>query len=291
MLNLDHLLQLTPKGFTAHTLEVGDHKIYYETAGKEDATNTFILSHGAAGTGRFMNVMAQKLIDTSERVKVIVLDLPYHGQSASVKEPKSKFSVHDYATIVSDLIDALYEAGEIQGNLNWIGWSMGGSIGMLLDLKGVEFNTLSLVNSSPVWDTVDGLIYTLPEFSDPDLLPVVFKSIVAENLNTNFSTQDQETVLKHYEDITPTGEVMVQDFAAIAGQHYNIVEQVKDLKAHVIVIGGETDVVATTQHHDILCENLSNGTHLMLPDNHVQLVKEQYVEEMVNTILTCSGSI
>ena len=129
------LFKKESSGFTGNFEKVKEHNIYYETASNSEIIErTFILSHGACGTGRFLKPVGFNLLKTIPNIRVIIIDLPLHGLSTTdIHLEVSDITVHTYSEVIYELINLLKTKNVIEGTLNWIGWSMGGSVGILLD--------------------------------------------------------------------------------------------------------------------------------------------------------------
>lgn len=249
----------------------------------EVVERTFILLHGAHGSGRFMNPVALKILDEIPNSKVVILDLPFHGYTiSSVDEDKA--NVNYYAEAVAEALPILKEKGELEGVLHWVGWSMGGSIGLLLDLKGVGLDELTLLNSSPVWESIGNLVPTLP-VDDKVALGAIFKHIFLEGVAHNSEQGLLTAIEENYEDITASVTVGLKDFEGILPEQFNVVDDLQNIKAKTLVIGGKQDVVAEERFQYVMAEKIPNAHLLVTEDNHIQLVKPVEVDSIVKAII------
>lgn len=271
-------------GLTGKAVDLKDHTIYYEVqTNSENTERTFILTHGACGTGRFMNPIAIEIINTIPNSKVIVLDLPFHGYSI----PSVRVEDYDilvYGDVVSELLEKLKEENEITGIAHWIGWSMGGSLGLLSALNDSTIEELTVLNSSPIWESVVGLLEAVPPLKDENAIVEVFKGIVASQVTIGTDDEVAEAILNSYHDITPTGKVMVRDFAGLTPDIYNVVGRLPEITAKTLVVGGTKDPVADVKYQHVMAETIPNAELILLEDDHCMLVKPHAVEVIVKEI-------
>jgi pimeloyl-ACP methyl ester carboxylesterase len=269
--------------------DVGSHTIHYKIReGHSNPKRTFILSHGAFGTANFMKVLAVDLANKYPNSRIILVDQPWHGESTSTESVKTA-TVHTYAEVMSDFIGIMKKDQKIQGKLNWIGWSMGGSIGMLLDLKGVGIDELTLLNSSPIWNSIKDLGENVPEFTQEKFVKTVFQGIVLDSLQTNISEENRNEVMSYYEKLTSSPEVMVQDVFAILPENYNIQDDLNKIESKTLIISGTEDIVGEVKFQHILNENIRNSKLKMYEDNHLLLVKPNIVKSVIEDIFNSFG--
>lgn len=280
----NQLFQREAFGLVGKAVDTVDHTFYFETkANAEVVERTFILSHGANGSGRFMNPVALKILDEIPNSKVVILDLPFHGHTiSSVGEDKA--NVNYYAEAVAEALPILKEQGELEGVLHWVGWSMGGSIGLLLDLKGVGLNELTLLNSSPVWESVGNLVPTLP-VDDKVTLGAIFKKIFLDEVAHNSEQGLVSAIEENYEDITASATVGLKDFEGILPEQFNVVDELQNIQAKTLVVGGKLDGVAEERFQYVMAEKIPNAHLLVTEDNHIQLVKPVEVDRIVKAII------
>jgi len=281
---VEQLFKREVGNFKERAVDLKDHTIYFEVNSNSDTPErTFILTHGAGGSGRFMNPIAQELINTVPNIKVIILDLPFHGYSIA-SESLEDYNVNDYTRVVNELLEKLKDENEIVGIAHWIGWSMGGSIGLLSNLSGNGIEELTLLNSSPIWESVPAMIETVPLMSDKIAIVEVFKSICESQVTVNTDASLAEAFMENYYDMIPTGEVLVRDFAGVTPEHFDIVAKLPNITAKTLVISGTKDPVAEMKYQDVMKNNIPDAELLMLEDDHCMLVKPYAVEIIVKAI-------
>lgn len=279
--------------FKDYNEKVGDHTIHYEMRkGSAHPDRTFILSHGAFGTEGWMKVVAGDLAQKYPNSRIILIDLPWHGQSVGPADKLKDATVYTYADIVQDFIQQKQADKTIQGKLSWIGWSMGGSIGMLLDLHGVDIDELTLLNSSAYWGSVGSLVDTLPVFGDPANSQAAFKAALASNLKTHISTKDSQAVLDYFPEIAASGEVGSHDLAyAINPDNFDIRNQLPNIKADTLILGGDQDTLSLMDYLQTMDKEIPNSElKVYKNDNHYMLVKPEEAQRIVNDIAKHFGT-
>lgn len=257
-----------------------NHSIYYEEASNSSETKqTIIVSHGACATGRYMNLIALALLDSIPNTKVIVLDLPFHGESTTSLSLEG-VTVHDYTAYTEEFLHKLKGNGVLEGAVTWLGWSMGGSIGLLLTKEDTLLDNLVLVNSSSCWESVEGLV-TL--FTDNSSNKEVFKHIVLESLQG----ESQELISKistSYDEITSSGEVIQADFNAILPKHYDLRETLQGVETPTLIFSGTSDNVAELGYQHHLADNIPNSEIVLVEDNHCTVLHPDKVVTLVSAV-------
>ena len=102
----------------------GFRRLAYAVWGSPRADRTVICLHGVSRSGRDFDILAAALAEHG--VRVVAPDLPGHGRSEWLASP-SHYDDDAYAGAMSTLIARL-EVEEV----DWVGTSLGGHIGMLL---------------------------------------------------------------------------------------------------------------------------------------------------------------
>lgn len=110
----DSILGITPAGF---------HRIVYETFGTPNPEKTVICVHGLTRNRGDFVYLAEAL---SNDAFVVTVDLVGRGESDRLKDPQ----YYHYPQYIQDLVALLARLNVKQ--VDWIGTSMGGLIGMLL---------------------------------------------------------------------------------------------------------------------------------------------------------------
>lgn len=236
-----------------------------------------------------MKPLAVKLAEKFPNDKIIILDLPFHGCSIDSATLETA-TVHTYTEVVKELIDILKEDGIIEGKLHWLGWSMSGSIGLLLELGGVAIDELTLLNSSPVWESIGDLITNVPAASNPDEMGVLFHNIYMSQLETGVTDEERAIIEDTYLECTSGLKVMVQDFSAITPDKYNVVNQLENVKAKTLIIGGTTDLTAEERFQNVMLEKIPDAELIMTEDNHSQLLKPYAIDIIAEGIAERFGN-
>lgn len=270
--------------FVKKEIEVGNHTIAYEVGQSEKTPErTYILSHGASGTRNYMKVLAKEIVEKTAS-RVILIDLPYHGDSKGDLTKLSEITVHDYADTAFDFIAKLRENNEILGKLAWIGWSMGGSIGLLLDLKGANIDELVMLNSSPVWESIQGLQENVPAILDVNAIKEIFRQIEVADFKSNMTKEEYDEALGNYENLIAIPEVMVQDFNAILPSVFDVRDKLGEIKAKTLILGGTQDSVALVEQQELMNARIPDVKLVMFEDTHSMLVKPTIVKELVKEL-------
>jgi len=102
----------------------GFRKLSYAEWGPETAERTVICLHGVSRTGRDFDVLASAL--AAEGMRVVAPDLPGRGRSEWLAQP-AHYTDRAYTGALSTLIARL----DVE-QVDWIGTSLGGHIGMLM---------------------------------------------------------------------------------------------------------------------------------------------------------------
>lgn len=258
---------------------VGEHKIAYEVlGGSPEPKRTIILLHGAFATRNATKILANKLADFRKSDRIILVDAPWHGASESELSIDGA-NINTYADVLADFVTAMKEKGLIQGKLAWFGWSMGGSIGMLLDLKGVKIDELILINSSPVWETLGHVVQQVPALADPLTARDVFKSVMMEDFKDGVTDAERNQIFDNYDAIIDEATVMVNDLSALATEHYDIRERLSEIKAKTMIYSTEDDMLALSEMQDVMANAIPNSVkHVQKTGGHSGLMKPSDAE-------------
>jgi len=268
-------------GFTVQTEAVADnadvsnHTIAYEVySGSETPERTMILCHGASCTRHTMKVLAAELVKHRPQDRLILVDVPWHGDSMS-DGPIDYTTVHTYADVLQNFVQQLRENGTIQGKLAWFGWSMGGSIGMLLDLNGAGVDELILINTSPVWETIHGMLESIPALSDPNQISDVFRLVIAEDVGTGTTEAERDNIITQFTDIVSAPHVMINDFAGLKPEKYDIRNQLQNIQAKTVIVSGTQDNLATTDMQQLMVKTIPHALAYIGDGTHADLLKQQ----------------
>jgi pimeloyl-ACP methyl ester carboxylesterase len=110
----DCLSSLGPHGF---------HRVAYTEWGDPSSPHVVVCVHGLTRNGRDFDVLAQRL---AARARVLCPDVVGRGQSAWLSHPED----YGYPLYLADMAALIARSGARQ--VDWVGTSMGGLIGMLM---------------------------------------------------------------------------------------------------------------------------------------------------------------
>lgn len=253
---------------------VGDHLISYRIRdGKDNPDRTFILVHGATATSFYYDILGAELSKLYQDSRIILLDLPWHGKSISPMDKLQDATVYTYASVVEDFIAVAMKSGIISGKINWVGWSMGGSIGQILALAGVPIDELVLLNSSPIWNSIKTLRETVPHASNPDSIHAFYRNVLIRDLVENIEDSETEEILGRFSDLVSSPEVMVNDFKAILPEFYDVREELSKISQKTLIVSGLQDHLAEVKYQYLFSEKIANSDLVLMDDNHMMLIK------------------
>lgn len=109
----------------------GGHDMAYWQWGPDGAAHVVVCAHGLTRTGRDFDELARALLArTGTALRVICPDVVGRGQSDWLKNP-DHYGFPQYLGDMLALVTQLTQAGSV-AQLDWVGTSMGGLIGMFL---------------------------------------------------------------------------------------------------------------------------------------------------------------
>jgi pimeloyl-ACP methyl ester carboxylesterase len=103
----------------------GAHTLIYADWGEPSAKHVVVCVHGLTRNGRDFDILADRLV-ADLRVRVICPDIAGRGRSDWLKDP----AAYAYSQYIADMTALITSLGIAQ--IDWIGTSMGGLIGMFL---------------------------------------------------------------------------------------------------------------------------------------------------------------
>jgi pimeloyl-ACP methyl ester carboxylesterase len=105
----------------------GVHEVFYTEWGEPAAERVVVCCHGLTRNGRDFDVLAQRLVtDPRQPLRVICPDIAGRGRSEWLRDP----AYYAYPQYLADMTAMIARLGVAQ--VDWIGTSMGGLIGMFL---------------------------------------------------------------------------------------------------------------------------------------------------------------
>ena len=111
----------------------GSHKMAYWQWGNPEGAHVVLCAHGLSRQGRDFDVLAQALVARGDgRTRVICPDVVGRGQSDWLQDPLG-YQIPNYAMDMAALLAELRPT-----QLDWVGTSMGGLIGMVVAGSGLS---------------------------------------------------------------------------------------------------------------------------------------------------------
>ena len=143
----------------------GFHNVAYTEWGDDRSSPPVICVHGLTRNGRDFDRLADSLQATR---RVLCPDIVGRGKSDRLKDP----TLYTYATYLSDMNALVARAGTAQ--IDWVGTSMGGLMGMMLAAQPNTPIRKLIINDVGPYIAVEGLkrianyVGLMPEFADID---------------------------------------------------------------------------------------------------------------------------
>jgi pimeloyl-ACP methyl ester carboxylesterase len=255
-----------------------DSKIYYKIEGNE-IKGTVVLLHGFLGNLEVWNTLIPFF---TEDYRVIRIDLPGHGKTATTKE-----------TIGMGFTAEMVIAVLLRENItcaHFIGHSMGGYVGLeVLNKKSELVKSLTLFNSTAKSDNAQKKKDRLLAVKVFDRTPSVFINAAIENLF-------YEPNLKRFpEDVKALQQIALQTpiqgaQASLRGmsKRENHVSLIRETNKPVQIIAGRFD---NTVKYDSILEQIENSKIKLvtLESGHMGYI-ESFLESknaLLNFINTC----
>lgn len=246
-------------------LSVGESTIHYKihpNTGKH-LKETYLVIHGAFMHSGFTDPLAGELSEQSDdKTNVVQIDLPSHGESTGPVQN----SIEDIASIVSEFIEKAREEGDVAKKVNLVGWSMGGSTSLQLELSGLKgINTITLLNSGAEWKNFEPFKGTPGE-----VFLGIFQDIVKQDYAVGTTVEQQAFMNENVHTFMSSAQAAEGDLNSLLG--FDVVSKLKKVKSKVLVISGDIDQSATIHKQYVLEDGikkselfiLNNGTHSML---------------------------
>jgi len=148
----------------------------YTEWGPADHPHVVICVHGLTRNGRDFDTLAQAL---STRCRVLCPDVVGRGRSAWLKDPAG----YGYPQYLGDLTTLIARTGAAQ--VDWVGTSMGGLIGMLLaaqpgtPLRRLVMNDVGAFIPKAALERIGAYVGTDPVFADIGALETYLRRIAA----------------------------------------------------------------------------------------------------------------
>ena len=160
---------------TSHHITIEGRELHYMEWGADHA-DTVIAWHGLARTGRDMDDLALHL---AARYRVICPDTIGRGLSQWSPNPEAEYCLAFYAKLAVGLADALNI-----GELDWVGTSMGGALGIKLAagalsdrIKRLVLNDIGPQIAEAATERIRGYAGSPPEFDTLGELEQYFRTV------------------------------------------------------------------------------------------------------------------
>ena len=272
------VLKETANKITVNKLTVGEHTIHAEIVSNSDLVErTFLLVHDRGLTGRTMHPLASKLLTTFDDIRVVIVDLPYHGKSETGREP-SAVTHGELEEVMQNLLAALVVQEVIVGTLHYVGWGVGGALGIYLASEGATLiKELTLVNTIPSkvgWKT---------RIKSADDL--------TENLHKHLATETdayRKTITPEMEHLVSGNETVEAVYFESQPLAYDYVELLASVHAKTLIFSGSDDVFGGTQVQMDLRGAITNAEIVLLKDDNHTLLKPfsvNYLTEVLKRYL------
>ena len=268
------------KKFKSEFAEVDGNTIHYKVyQGKKNAKKTYVVVHGATATLETTKVYAAALAKENPDARILLVDLPLRGQSTSATFTTADISIEKYADIMKQFIEQKRADGIIKGKLNYSGWSMGGSIGMKLELAGAPIDELVLINTSPVWESIEGLkaVFGIESFT-----PEIISMMTAGNYTEEVAQgMDFDTYMDKFHGSPVVGAA---DFNALSVDAYDVREQLNQIDAKTLIFSGTLDDLAEPRMQTLMDGQIPKSELVMYENGHDMFMKPEIAQEMAKEI-------
>ena len=163
-------------GFVSCLDPQGFHRMAYTEWGPADHPHVVLCVHGLTRNGRDFDILAQAL---AERCRVICPDVVGRGLSDWLKNPAG----YGYPQYLGDLTTLIARSGAAQ--VDWVGTSMGGLIGMLLaaqpgvPIRRLVMNDVGAFIPKAALERIGTYVGKDPVFTDVDALEAYLRRVAA----------------------------------------------------------------------------------------------------------------
>jgi len=226
--------------------------------------STLVFIHGSGGSNLLWDNQMKAL---TERANLLALDLPGHGRSPG----SGSTSVADYTRAVRDFLIELKVPGPIPSGL-----SLGGAI------------TLQLLLDYPETFSAGVLICTGARLK---VMPLIFESIekdfpsfVASSKQFAVSPKTDPALIQPIleDNLKCPPAVAFGDFQAC--DRFDVRERLLEIKAKVLVVTGEDDLLTPPKYGKYLAEHIPGARWVTIPDaGHLAPIEKP---EEVNRAIT-----
>lgn len=225
---------------------------------KKNSKKVVIIQHGAFVNNDSMKYLLKEF--KNENYTTIITELPNHRKIDTIEVD----SIYDMSNIMRELIRTLKLTNKIDrdSEITYVGWSMGGSIGLDIACKQESkeeklIDKLVLLDSSYTW----GDFPQLPKEGFPE----IFKGMFQASFNQKLSKEEIEGFMSNYYRMLAPSETAMNDITAL--REFDVEDKLKEIKIPVLIMSGENDGVATVEWQ--------NEMHRQIENSRLYIVKDE----------------
>ena len=226
---------------------LGEHRMAYRDWGPDAAGRTVVCVHGLSRNAGDFDVLAAAL--AAAGMRVLAVDVAGRGASDWLADPKL-YGIPQYAQDLAGLLDDL--AVE---QVDWVGTSMGGIIGMALASKGHrKIRSLLLNDVGPMVpkaaiEEIAGYVGLVPVFADLDAVEAFLRETYEERFGPLpdhlWRHVAEQSVTRHPDGYRRNYDpAIAAPFKALAGQEITLWPLWDAITCPVMVIrGAQSDLL------------------------------------------------
>lgn len=219
-------------------LELEHSLLHYEEHGEG---STLVLLHGACESSSFWKAQVEEL---GKKHRLILLDLPGHGQSARIGD---EVSIPTYSMILREVIQGLDLDSPFL-----VGHSMGGAIAMTVAVEAPKLlGGLVLANTGAKLGVLPEILAGL----ETDFAATIQTTIAPRYLGTAHADSLLEWISN--EMVLTDPSVGLGDY--LACNRFDIRAKLKDISVPSLIISGDQDKLTPTKWAADLNESISNS--------------------------------
>ena len=279
------ILGLGDKKPSIHSVEFSKHKltfdIYNDYIPFAEARRMFLLVSGEFFTRESIRPLAVRLAYENPNALILVVDLPWHGASESTIPVEGK-TLHDYHIIMRTFVELLRKDFLYTGRLSWVGFGIGGSLGLLADLDKLGIDDLVLISSyarglefEPVTDMLN---------HNTNWEEVRLKETIENSIREDNDLEDAKAVIDNLPSFLADYEVAKNDMNALDMSKFNILSSLENITAKTLIINGEKVSNLAKEEQQLMGENIDKCIRYEYNGNWMAIFREDTLDEMVDVI-------
>ncbi len=256
----------------------------WDSAQGDYQTPTIVMLHANTASSRFFHKQMEDS-ELSSRYRIIAIDLPGHGRSASAMDPKATYSFPGYAAAVAQVINRIVLQRHII-----LGWSLGGHVALELEGLTKKCHGIVISGAPPIALSPEGFGQGFAQ-NQPELMGLIGKETLSPDETKVFMAgagysgkADQEWILQEASRTDGVARALMLQ-ACLAGVGQDEKALVAACNLPIAIIGGKNDPGINYEYVSKLAfGNLwENRLHLIADAGHAAML-EQPAE--FNVILT-----